>query len=40
MFQLENPLLKDLKIKNGSSLQIDSYTISLEDGIYEENTQL
>ena len=40
MLQLDNPLLKDLKIKNGSSFQIDSYTISLEDGIYEENTQL
>ena len=40
MLQLDNPLLKDLKIKNGSSFQIDSYTISLEDGIYEQNTQL
>ena len=39
-FQLENPLLKDIKIKNGSSIQIDSYKISLEDGVYEENTQL
>lgn len=39
-FQLENPLIKDIKIRNGSSFQIDSYTISLEDGIYEENTQL
>lgn len=38
--QLENPLLNDLKIKNGSSFQMDSYTISLEDGIYEQNTQL
>ncbi|MDE6568953.1 MAG: M56 family metallopeptidase [Lachnospiraceae bacterium] len=40
IFQLDDPLIKELKIKNGSSFQIDSYTISLEDGIYEENTQL
>lgn len=40
MFRLDNPLIKDLKIKNESSFQIDSYTISLEDGIYEEKTQL
>ncbi len=40
MFSLDNPLLNDLKIKNGSSFQIDSYTISLVDGIYEQNTQL
>lgn len=40
MLSLENPLLNDLKIKNGTSFQIDSYTISLVDGIYEQNTQL
>lgn len=40
MFSIEHPFLNDLKIKNGSSFQIDSYTISLVDGIYEQNTQL
>lgn len=37
---IEHPFLNDLKIKNGTSFQIDSYTISLVDGIYEQNTQL
>ena len=40
MFQLEEPLLTDLKIKSNSSFQIDSYTISLADGVYDENTKL
>lgn len=40
MFQLEEPFLTDLKIKSNSSFQIDSYTISLADGVYDENTKL
>ena len=38
--QLDNPLLEDLKVKNGSSFQIGSYTVSLADGVYEQNPQL
>lgn len=40
LLSLENPLLNDLKIKNGTSFQRGSYTISLEDGLYEQSTQL
>jgi hypothetical protein len=40
MVRLENPLLEELKVKNGTTFQIDSYTISLVDGVYEQNTQL